>query len=501
MNKESVLIETIHSECFITDFITLLDDHFFNYIWEIKPCYYKLKNTRDSESIFSRDNFLDILKDSTIKASSRNMKAVKYLNNSKSLLKLSNTNTSLLSSCKQAFDDGFTIQFFQPQRFSDQLHKIIAQFELIFGSLAGSSAYLTPGNSQGLAPHYDDVDVFIFHLEGTKLWHIWPNPLVCMPETSSGDLDYSSFKDKPSVLRLHPGDILYMPRGTVHEAIAEDSFTTHVTISLYQKYHYKSLLEHVLPQLLDKISDQNSEFRFGLPIRMQDFLGTFSSKCYIPFLRKIDQNLTQNSSQIQPKEINHIKYHLSLCQSRRQVVKEKLSHLLKQMQNFLLTNEGDDVIDVAMDEILQDFIHHRLPPVDNCLNSDIDAGKSTSSINKNKLNKRIKLLNKDDYIKVCDRREFECAIVGVEGVSTLSLWHCRHNSRLRHMGHPLASFNSHIMGDENEHTCPSSFFPCRLSPIIAYLWNKSNTNQFPLSIGEVISQMTPFRIFPDEVRF
>lgn len=49
---------------------------------------------------------------------------------------------------KSLFKSGYTVQFFQPQRFSTPLHHICAGFEYLFGSLAGSSAYLTPPHTQ-----------------------------------------------------------------------------------------------------------------------------------------------------------------------------------------------------------------------------------------------------------------------------------------------------------------------------------------------------------------
>jgi len=36
-----------------------------------------------------------------------------------------------------------------------------------FGCLVGANAYLTPPNSQGLAPHWDDVEVWRFILKSS----------------------------------------------------------------------------------------------------------------------------------------------------------------------------------------------------------------------------------------------------------------------------------------------------------------------------------------------
>lgn len=62
------------------------------------------------------------------------------------------------------FEQGYSCQFYQPQRYVDELFKINAAFETYFGSLAGASAYLTPPAAQALAPHHDDVEVFILQV-------------------------------------------------------------------------------------------------------------------------------------------------------------------------------------------------------------------------------------------------------------------------------------------------------------------------------------------------
>jgi len=60
---------------------------------------------------------------------------------------------------KYFFKDKMTLQFHQPQRFHDELWKIQEMMECYFGCLVGSNIYMTPENSQGLAPHYDNVEV------------------------------------------------------------------------------------------------------------------------------------------------------------------------------------------------------------------------------------------------------------------------------------------------------------------------------------------------------
>lgn len=50
------------------------------------------------------------------------------------------------------------------------------------------SRYLTPPDSQGFAPHYDDIEAFVLQLEGKKHWRLY-NPLSdreILPQFSSG---------------------------------------------------------------------------------------------------------------------------------------------------------------------------------------------------------------------------------------------------------------------------------------------------------------------------
>lgn len=39
--------------------------------------------------------------------------------------------------------------------------------------MVGTNVYLTPPQSQGFAPHYDDIEAFIIQLEGSKYWKLY----------------------------------------------------------------------------------------------------------------------------------------------------------------------------------------------------------------------------------------------------------------------------------------------------------------------------------------
>ena len=49
--------------------------------------------------------------------------------------------------------------FFNCYNFQDELWQLNAALEKEFGCLVGANVYITPAGAQGLAPHYDDIEV------------------------------------------------------------------------------------------------------------------------------------------------------------------------------------------------------------------------------------------------------------------------------------------------------------------------------------------------------
>uniref|UniRef100_A0A8I5N8K5 Bifunctional lysine-specific demethylase and histidyl-hydroxylase n=1 Tax=Papio anubis TaxID=9555 RepID=A0A8I5N8K5_PAPAN len=143
-----------------------------------------------------------------------------------------------------------TIQFHQPQRFKDELWRIQEKLECYFGSLVGSNVYITPAGSQGLPPHYDDVE---------------------------------------------PGDLLYFPRGTIHQADtpAGLAHSTHVTISTYQNNSWGDFLLDTISGLVFDTAKEDVELRAGIPrqLLLQVESTTVATRRLSGFLRTLADRL------------------------------------------------------------------------------------------------------------------------------------------------------------------------------------------------------------------
>ena len=85
------------------------------------------------------------------------------------------------------------------------------------------------------------------------------------------DLNEADLKPCIMDIVLSPGDLLYMPRGVIHQAVSlQGSSSTHLTLSAYQRHAWSDLLAAMLPKLLERASHASVDLRRGLP---RNFLG------------------------------------------------------------------------------------------------------------------------------------------------------------------------------------------------------------------------------------
>lgn len=142
--------------------------------------------------------------------------------------------------------------------------------------MIGVNAYLTPPNSQGFAPHYDDIEAFVLQLEGAKHWRVYAprSPQENLPRVSSGNFSQDEIGEPILDIKMEPGDMLYFPRGYIHQAeTVEGKHSLHITVSMYQKTSYADLLEALLPAALQAAINSDVRFREGVPLNIHQVMG------------------------------------------------------------------------------------------------------------------------------------------------------------------------------------------------------------------------------------
>ncbi|MEV1332378.1 cupin domain-containing protein [Micromonospora costi] len=135
---------------------------------------------------------------------------------------------------------------------------------LALGQPLQVNAYLTPPGNQGFATHYDTHDVFVLQVDGRKRWRIHPpvlpDPLERQPWGGRAD-EVAATAQGPAALDvvLAPGDALYLPRGWLHSAQAQESSSLHLTVGI------RALTRYALVEELTALAAEDRRLRASLP--------------------------------------------------------------------------------------------------------------------------------------------------------------------------------------------------------------------------------------------
>jgi ribosomal protein L16 Arg81 hydroxylase len=144
------------------------------------------------------------------------------------------------------FANGCSLVLDGVQDHSDTMASLIRGLETTMRHRIGANVYTTPRQSQGFTAHYDTHDTVIMQIAGSKRWRIYGAPTELPLESQPHDKKKHAAGDVVMEIEIRPGDLLYLPRGVMHEARAGEDFSLHVTLGLYP-----ALWSDVLREALD----------------------------------------------------------------------------------------------------------------------------------------------------------------------------------------------------------------------------------------------------------
>lgn len=117
----------------------------------------------------------------------------------------------------------------------DQMHPPIRtlaeNFEAAFGNRVQVNAYASWTETRGFDLHWDDHDVFIVQVLGSKSWRLFG---MSRRFPLHRDIDPNETPPKEPEWNglLNPGDLLYIPRGFWHDARAVEGPSLHLTLGI-----------------------------------------------------------------------------------------------------------------------------------------------------------------------------------------------------------------------------------------------------------------------------
>jgi len=168
------------------------------------------------------------------------------------------------SSLLKHFAEGSTIVMSGLHEYHSGLGELVSHLSKTFYHKFQTNVYITPKSSQGFKVHYDTHDVFVLQIQGKKTWKVYgENPLTLpnkMQEFEPGKYEHGPMIEE---LELRAGDILYIPRGVMHQAETDDELSIHVTLGWLGFTWTDLIVESVL-----EYSKKNAELRKFLPHKM-----------------------------------------------------------------------------------------------------------------------------------------------------------------------------------------------------------------------------------------
>jgi ribosomal protein L16 Arg81 hydroxylase len=104
-----------------------------------------------------------------------------------------------------------------------------------FAATAGANVYCSFKGIRAFDSHCDLHEVFAVQLEGEKVWQIYENRAEAPIEPFGANAQAMIDQAKGRVLmtvHMQPGDLLYIPRGFFHDALASSDASLHLTFGL-----------------------------------------------------------------------------------------------------------------------------------------------------------------------------------------------------------------------------------------------------------------------------
>lgn len=129
--------------------------------------------------------------------------------------------------------DGASIVIDGAHHVGGPLNRFCACLESELGFRVQANLYVTPPDARGLRPHYDTHDVMVLQISGSKAWRLFGHCDQRLPVDRTRGAERAYADDQAEHrLTLHPGDLLYLPRGLVHDASSGDAPSVHVALGL-----------------------------------------------------------------------------------------------------------------------------------------------------------------------------------------------------------------------------------------------------------------------------
>ena len=232
---------------------------FFEEIWQKRPEVLATGRAGYFEGVFSKEEVEQILEFAQPWSSIRFASAS---SNERAAVPYSPNGRIDIDQVRKLYLQGQSVILEAVEDFSPAVARLARAIETDMGARVQVNSYLTPPSAQGFRAHYDSHDVLVAQIQGEKLWKVYGSDSVCpLNEMNDDDIQLPESVEAPEEIRLKAGDLLYIPRGWVHEAVTGELASLHLTIAVYPP-----LGKDLLHAAVEAMVDRHPELREALPV-------------------------------------------------------------------------------------------------------------------------------------------------------------------------------------------------------------------------------------------
>jgi ribosomal protein L16 Arg81 hydroxylase len=201
------------------------EEEFRSRYWERQPLIVHRKRPDYYDGLFSLDDFEEAI-----------TRSPDYVKMANAATQKNKSYQSVVSAGVEAvlddMRDGGTLVL-------DQLHHREPKLRLLCRVLAAelghrfqTNLYLTPAQGKGFTPHWDNHDVFILQVVGSKDWKIEKERRTLPGKGDSMGGEGRELRGDLHSFVLEQGDVVYIPRGFVHAAECGAEPSLHITLGV-----------------------------------------------------------------------------------------------------------------------------------------------------------------------------------------------------------------------------------------------------------------------------
>lgn len=142
---------------------------------------------------------------------------------------------------QKQIDNGASIVLDLVETLTPGIRSVTHALEMALATRINCNAYFSQNQRQAFPSHFDSMDVFALHIEGSKVWRVYEGRFEAPMERPG--FDHTSFppeyheKAKGGLLmevHMEPGDLLYLPNGWYHDALASSDACLHLSFGTSQ---------------------------------------------------------------------------------------------------------------------------------------------------------------------------------------------------------------------------------------------------------------------------